>query len=210
MPAAPLAVAALVVANLVPLAGVLFLGWGLYDVVFLYWLENGVVGAFMLARVATAHGAWPAALFLGPFFLVHYGLFWVVHGVFVVTLFGPQGPPIGGPSPPLPASSLLELPLIGPVPSIEGGGWALLGLVISHALSFVQNWWLGGERETTGPSEVPARAYGRVVTLHLALLGGGFAVLALGAPVLALVVLVVAKIALDLRAHLSEHRAPVA
>ena len=55
--ASPLALAALVAVNLVPLVGVAFLGWRLYDVMLLYWLENGVIGAFTLARMVTAGSA---------------------------------------------------------------------------------------------------------------------------------------------------------
>jgi hypothetical protein len=54
--ASPVAVALLIVANLVPLVGVLFFGWSLTTIVALYWLENGVLGAFALARIATAEG----------------------------------------------------------------------------------------------------------------------------------------------------------
>ena len=39
--ASPVAMAFLVGANLVPLVGVLFLGWSLTTLVALYWLENG-------------------------------------------------------------------------------------------------------------------------------------------------------------------------
>ena len=49
--------------------------------------------------------------------------------------------------------------------------------------------------------------YRRVGLLHLTLILGGFAVMALGKPVYALVVLVAVKIAVDLRAHLRERRA---
>ena len=47
--------------------------------------------------------------------------------------------------------------------------------------------------------------YGRVIVLHIAILGGGFLVMALGSPVAGLALLVVLKIALDVRAHLKQH-----
>ena len=52
--ASPVAIALLIVANRMPLVGVLVFGWSLTTIVALYWLENGVVGAFALARMATA------------------------------------------------------------------------------------------------------------------------------------------------------------
>ena len=38
------AVVALIVANVIPLFGVLFLGWNVWTILTIYWLENGVVG----------------------------------------------------------------------------------------------------------------------------------------------------------------------
>ena len=38
------AVVALVVANAIPLVGVLFLGWNVWNILVVYWLENGIVG----------------------------------------------------------------------------------------------------------------------------------------------------------------------
>lgn len=204
-----LALAALVVANLVPLAGVVALGWGVYDVMLLYWLENGVVGVFTLARMATAGRAPLATLVVGPFFALHYGLFWLVHGVFVVSLFGPEGPFTGsGPAGPTGGPGLgLSLPIAGEVPLVPGVGWALAALVLSHGVSFVQHWLLGGERVGVDPGAIMPRPYGRVVVLHLTLIAGGFLVLALGAPVLALVLMVALKIGVDAAAHLRSHAA---
>ena len=54
--ASPVAVALLVLANPVPLAGVLLLGWDLPTLVAIYWAENGVVGVFAVARILTASG----------------------------------------------------------------------------------------------------------------------------------------------------------
>jgi hypothetical protein len=47
--------------------------------------------------------------------------------------------------------------------------------------------------------------YGRVVMLHLTILFGAFIIAILGAPIGALIVLVVLKTAFDLRLHLRQH-----
>lgn len=206
---------ALIVANLVPLVGVLFYDWRLLDVMMVYWLENGVIGTFNLARMVTAGRAPAAAVFFGPFFTVHYGMFWLVHGVFVVTLFGPGG--FVGSAPGVPDAALvsgsaavLHLPITGAVPLSSGVLWAVASVALSHGASFVQNWFLGGERRRTSPADLMRRPYARVLVLHVTLLAGGFAVTALGRPVLALVLMVLLKIAMDVRAHRAEHRAPAA
>jgi hypothetical protein len=46
-----------------------------------------------------------------------------------------------------------------------------------------------------------------VVVLHLVIIGGGFAAMALGEPIAALVLLVVLKIVVDIAAHRREHAA---
>ena len=43
-----------VLANLVPAVGVLFFGWDAFTVVFLYWLENAVIGVFNILKMALA------------------------------------------------------------------------------------------------------------------------------------------------------------
>ncbi|MCA9003135.1 MAG: hypothetical protein KDB61_14525, partial [Planctomycetes bacterium] len=96
---------ALLLANVLPAAGVLFWGWEAFYVVFLYWFENLIVGAFNILRMISASpgprdqvaggsptasliGAHAAKVFMVPFFTVHYGMFCLVHGVFVFALFG--------------------------------------------------------------------------------------------------------------------------
>ena len=53
------AVVALVVANAIPLFGVLFLGWNVWTILTIYWLENGVVGIFNVLKMAKAAGPEP-------------------------------------------------------------------------------------------------------------------------------------------------------
>jgi hypothetical protein len=51
-----------------------------------------------------------------------------------------------------------------------------------------------------------SQPYGRVVVLHLTVLFGGWIVLTIGSPLLALVLLVALKTAADVRAHQAERR----
>ena len=50
------AVVALIVANPVPLVGVLFLGWNVWMILIVYWLENGIVGVFNVLKMLKAEG----------------------------------------------------------------------------------------------------------------------------------------------------------
>ena len=190
---------ALVIANAVPLVGVLFLGWTVFPLVLLYWLENLVVGGFNVAKLLLAQPRQPAywlgKAFLIPFFLVHFGGFTYIHGVLVVSFFGPKG--------------AQGFDLLSTVPAAIRAnqlGWSLLGLVISHGLSFYWNYIRSGEFQRASLNALMAQPYGRVVVLHLTVLFGGWVVMLLGSPLFALVVLVVLKTAADWRAHGAERR----
>ena len=201
-------VVVLVVANLFPLYGVLFQGWQVFPIVLLYWLENVVVGVFFILRIVAAspgEDASPTALeqqmgraaklFLVPFFAVHYGIFTLVHGVFVLVLFGRETGQMV-PSVSLVFSAITRYSLV----------LALVALTASHAFSFVVNYLGKGEYRGADLGTLARAPYSRVVVLHLAILGGGFLVMWLQSPVAGLVLLLALKTGLDVAAHLREHR----
>jgi Family of unknown function (DUF6498) len=199
------AVVALIVANLIPLIGVLFFGWSVWNILIVYWLENGIVGVFNVLKMATAHGTdLPEGLTannrpvgaetrktrLIPFFIVHYGLFWVVHGIFVLTLpFLFTGEP-GSASGVNPATILLAAIVLG----------------ISHAVSYFWNYRHGGEYRRTSAAQLMFAPYGRLMALHMTIILGAVAIGTTGAQSAAVAILVAIKIAIDLGLHLAEHR----
>lgn len=193
-------VIALVLANLIPLYGVLALGWEVFPLMLLFWLENVIIGVFNVLRMLLAElqkpEAWFGKLFLVPFFCVHYGMFTFVHGVFVVGLFGGQFRAGAG---------FPSLAMFQKLVTEQHLGIAVLALVASHAFSFAWNYLWRGEYRTVSLQTLMARPYARVVVLHLALLGSGFLLVALKSPVVGLVLLVLFKIGLDVSSHLKEH-----
>ena len=122
------------------------------------------------------------------FFLGHYGVFWVVHGVFVLAL-----PTFAG------GAGLVgraELPTL-----ILGAGAA----AVSHGVSYRRNYLEDGEWRHVSPGGRMYAPYDRVLVMHLTVVLGAFAISFLGTPAGALAVMVLVKTALDLRAHLREH-----
>jgi len=191
---------ALGLANALPIAGVLLLGWKVFPLVLLYWLENVVVGGFNVGKLLLAQPQEPAysvgKLFLIPFFIFHFGMFTLLHGVFVFALFGAKTLPR--------FDSLAELPAAIRAYHL---GWGVLALVVSHGLSFYWNYFENGEYRRASLPILMMQPYARLVVLHLAVLFGGWIVLTLGSPLLALLVLVALKTAADVRAHQAErHR----
>ncbi len=191
------ALGALVLGNLIPLAGVLFAGWDLQTILVLYWLENGIVGAYNIPKILLAQGdASPVGSPVGrlgtvAFFMVHYGGFWAVHGVFVwFALPAFAAAATGGLADPDPTAVLL-------------GG---IGLALSHGVSFVLNYLGRGEFRTATVARQMFVPYGRVFVLHVTIVGGAFAGMFLGTTLGSLVILVVIKTAIDAGFHLREHR----
>ncbi|MCK4284269.1 MAG: hypothetical protein KAX44_08130 [Candidatus Brocadiae bacterium] len=194
-------VAVLVVANLVPLYGVLFQGWQVFPIVLLFWVENIIVGVFFVLRLLTVRPqepiGWIAKLFLVPFFVFHYGMFTTVHGVFVFALFGRE---MAGPG--ASVGTALALSAVGKYHLAA----AVVALALSHGFSYAWNYLGKGEYRRANIGALMARPYGRVVVLHLAIIGGGFLLMALNSPVAGLVLLLVLKVGLDIAAHRREHR----
>jgi len=190
---------ALVLANAVPLVGVLLLGWTVFPLLLLYWLENVVVGGFNVLKMLLAKPAepvyWAGKLFLIPFFIVHFGGFTFVHGVLVVAFFGPKG--------------IQPFDLLTAVPAAIRAnqlGWGVLSLIASHGFSFYWNYVKNGEYQRASLQALMGQPYGRVMVLHLTVLFGGWIVMLLGSPVGALLVLVALKTAADWRGHRAERR----
>jgi len=197
---------ALVLANLIPLAGVLFWEWQVLPLVLLFWLENLVIGLWTLARMLIARGDRAADLgermFLCAFFTLHFGGFCFGHGVLLFSLFDPS-------SGALDFNPITMLQHAFALVQRDGLWIALAALVLSHGVSYVTNYLLPGTWRSADGNKLMSAPYARVVVLHIALLGGAFAVDLLGQPKMALTLLVALKIAFDLAAHLRASKRPL-
>lgn len=177
--------------------GVLFLGWSVFVVIALFWFENVVIGIFNVAKIlisgARGGGFYLlASLGLAAFFTVHYGLFTVVHGVFVVTLFGQSelGSSSGSPFAPLGR-------MLGYLLADRDGWLAAVGVTMLQAAAFFR--WCVNAHDSEAPQQnLMAAPYGRIVILHVTILAGGALVSALQWPVVGALLLVALKLAFDL------------
>ncbi|MBN1948478.1 MAG: hypothetical protein JW784_01920, partial [Candidatus Cloacimonetes bacterium] len=189
----------LILANLLPLYGVIFLHWQVFTILFLFWLENVIIGFYnvlkmLLARPENAP-SWLAKIFLVPFFTFHYGFFTLIHGLFVILLFGGNFITSDLPTPDLVLSIIIKQKI----------SYAFLALFLSHGLSFLLNYLGKGEYTQANLQELMTTPYSRIVVLHLVIILGGFIVMALKSPLSGLILLIVLKIYTDMRSHLKEH-----
>jgi hypothetical protein len=188
---------ALIVANLVPLAGVLGLDWNVSWIMLFYWSENLVIGFFNVLKMRRAEGpVGDSRMTLNDrpvvensrrslifFFMVHYGGFTFCHGIFVVAMFG---------------ANLRGSPM--------QFGMGLLTLLLSHGVSYRRNFIGRGEYKQVSFATLFWQPYGRVVIMHLTILVGGAWAQSKGSPVYGLLVLIALKTMIDLAAHWIEHR----
>lgn len=182
---------ALILANLIPLAGVLLAGWNIGEIMLLFWAESAIIGYYNLLKMWKV-GRW-SLLFFGPFFVGHYGAFMVVHLLFIYALFG--GEYMGG-------AEVSQTQVLNDLLTL----WpALLGLLISHGISYHTNFVKAEEYRGRSVSTQMHEPYRRIIIMHMTLIFGGFLALSLGTGLAALALLLSLKIAADLRAHLKQH-----
>ncbi|MGD8667763.1 MAG: DUF6498-containing protein [Desulfobacterales bacterium] len=211
-----LSITALMVANLVPLIGVVFLGWDAAAIVLLYWLENLIIGFFNILRMllvkVESRSRQFQKLFMVPFFCVHFGGFCAVHGVFLLVFFK-----IGSPDDAMADSGAWLGPLIflqllyGVVMQLwhsrpPGLEWPAVGLFVSHGISFIKNFINGQQYLSLKMKDIMMRPYKRIILMHVAIIIGGVLIMKLGSPLALLCVLILLKIGLDIWLHVKSYR----
>lgn len=182
--------------NCVPLLGVLFWGWDTFMVIMLYWSENVVIGLYNVLKMMLAKGhdfvENGSKVFLIPFFIVHYGMFTFAHGAFVFGMFGNS-------------NSELEFCNVAGL-LLSNVSLCFYALLISHGVSFVQNYIVKGEYKEATIKRLMSQPYSRIIILHLTIIFGGMASDAFGSPVFVLVILIFLKTIVDVKLHLHERK----
>lgn len=192
----------LIVMNIIPIIGVFVFGWDTGTLLLLYWLESVVIGILNIPKILSCQGEDKGAayrrpslggkIFLCVFFAVHFGGFSFGHYAFLASFFK-SVPPFSE--------------LIGDLVSAKGLLFSMLGLFVSHFFSMVRNFYGNGEYKTRSPNTQMFTPYGRVFIMHVVIIFGGAMVQAFGAPVLAILLLIVLKTVIDVTAHMAEHKA---
>lgn len=189
------AVLALLVMNLIPLIGVMKFGWDAGTIIFLYWLENVIIGVLNIPKILALRsnpGAGPSGrrpVFLAVFFSLHYGGFCLGHYIFLRTTF-PELPPFSQMFGALTGSLFI---------------WSLLGLAASHLMSMFINFYGKKEYLARTPNKQMFIPYSRIALLHIVIILSGLLAVSVGQGLAMLILLVAIKIGFDLAAHLAEH-----
>ena len=189
----PLFITLLVLLNAVPLYGVFYWDWQSFDLIFLYWLENLIIGAFMIFRIVARRYSHPIEaafpLFLAPFFTFHYGMFCYVHGQFVISLFGKDlGAGLDG----------MQIPqIILPLIETRHLFWPVLALFAFQLIDWIRDTSVRGFGSDS-IKDLTTAPYRRIVILHITIIASGFALGALNEPLAGLLLLIVFKTGMDI------------
>ncbi len=201
----------LIAANLVPLVGVLFLGWDLLSILLLYWLETLLMSIFAMLRVLRQSGV--RALGSVLVFLLIFLCLGAAHIAGLMVLAAGLGE-TGSATPNL--SAVADAPLFAALQTLYFGAlewialdrpellqYGLPAIVIGQIAGLWPEATLAVDRGPVSDQAILRQALVRVITLHLALLFGTAVIAALLVdalfPVLALLILL--KLLFDLRAQ---------
>jgi hypothetical protein len=213
LPKMPFSIQALVLANIMPLIGILFFGWDAAVIVLLYWTENIVIGFYNILKMTLLKLSFdPGKLFAIPFFCLHFGGFCAVHGFFLLAFFK-----LGGgmesffPKEAWPGPLVFIQLLFSVVSSLwrnhpVGMEWPVIGLFVSHGISFVQNYLLKKEYASLTIAKLMNQPYKRIVILHVTIIAGGVPIMLIGSPVPLMCILVLLKVSMDIYLHKKEHK----
>lgn len=183
----------LVFFNSLPIYGVFNWNWNSFDIIFLYWCENLIIGLFMILRIAIRPYTHPIEavlpLLMVPFFAAHYGTFSYGHGTFLIHMFGTET---------LGEMAKLGIPeIILPVIDSRQLYWPLIGLFAYQLMDWVRDireHGLGSD----SIKELTTAPYRRIFILHITIIASGFALAAADQPTVGLLMLVGFKTGFDI------------
>ena len=197
----------LVIANIIPIIGVIFWNWDIFPLVYIYFLETIVIGLFGFLKIILAQGVdytieqgLVSQILLSQFFprlnstsskssvLISY----VICLIFYIGL-------------------LFVLCLLVLTPSNFSKPWepsyfiAILGLIISHSISFWQNYIKNKEYIYAVPYTQMTQPFDRVMVMILVFSVTAFAIYRIDVSILTILALIIIKIIFDIIYHYQEH-----
>lgn len=185
------------IVDLIPIYAVLVFGWGAAPLVFLYWLENLVIGVVTVARMIVSGLAqgltnFGGLLFFVPFFVVHYGLFCFGHGMGLMLLESGLGHENSAsvPTSPFAFDGLIQH-------ALQTGPHMItfVALITLFNISvFLWDFIGKGEYLKTSASQEMMSPYGRIMLLHFALFAGMFALMNFGEPMAGVLALIILRV----------------
>jgi hypothetical protein len=215
----------MIIANLVPLAGILFLGWNAFAIVSLYWIETIIIGFFAILRFMFAPteqislkkklvGVPVFSWFLG-WFLSGYG----VAIIFLFIIFANRNIPQAEWSVAVPDGDYYQPSWPGPLGLFELGIDTIrimyhilpskiivpvILLAISHIYSFVDDYFIKKGQVFKNFKQIAEETGIRIFAFHFSIMIGGFLMAIFLSNIPILVCLVIFKCCVDVKMYLTQ------
>ena len=206
-----IALLSLLLANVTPLLGVIWWDWDVGLIILLYWSENIIVGFYTLMKMLVVGRLY--AIPMAIFFIMHYGFFTLIHGIFAFQLakLNIAEPNVLDNESGVQTTHSMDAlyaellqPLFAALPTTLL--IPFICLFISHGISFVSNFLLKEEYRGKNTRNVMFSPYSRIIVMHITIIFGGFFLIATNAPVGMVAVLVLIKTILDVILHRKSHQ----
>jgi len=205
-------------ANSIPVTGVIFLNWNPYMILFIYWGESLIIGLFNLLKMiisgSVENGRFSSSGFkdssgLCIFFTIHYGLFMLVHGIFIFVFMllslSMEIERNGGAFDPFSAVNFLLPGSMTVIDFLESEFSAVIALFLSHLISFYLYFIKSGEYNHTNAETYMMHPYKRIIIMQMTIIFGAFALFVSGfKSAVFIIVWIGVKILFDLKIHVSE------
>ncbi len=191
----------LILVNMIPLVGVLFWGWSPMEIVYLYWVETLIIGLFNVAKMLiAAKSEMPIFLkiFLAGFFIVHFGIFCGVQGIFILLLGAGDVFTEESVDADIASQEILQ--------SFYALVWPTVLIFGSHLFSFFYNYIGKKEYKKSDPSVLMMQPYSRVFVQQFLAIFGTWLALAYAGRIWIMLIVVIAKTLADAGAHLRAHK----
>jgi len=176
-----------IISNAIPLIGVLFFSWNIGHIVILYWIENIILGFWNVPRIFFA-GAYLNKLKnlpLSIFFCIHYGIFCLVHGVFIVGLVSFSNTRSVN-------SIRIDNNILNTINEFATTGliFGVIIMFLSTGWDLIKNYIISGEHKQWNIGRAMAYPYAHIIVVHIAIFVGAFGAILLGAPLALLLALI--------------------
>jgi hypothetical protein len=159
----------LAISNIVPLIGVLLGYWNAFDIIFLYWLENIIIGIVALIRITISPDSEGKAagknIFIAFFFCLHYGFFTYGHGIFVASFFEEQ---LVG-SQQIADQNIVSIAYF--MLTQQAVQLTIIAMFLAHLIDLI---FAYQSRKIAPAQQEMFKPYKRIIVLHMTIIFGGF------------------------------------
>ncbi len=199
----------IVIINLMPLFWLYSGDWKVDSLIQLYWMENVIIGGYLILKIllipSNGFSYFPKNIFPALFFLIHFGGFCAIHGLFIYAFF--DNPNVADKITdnlhnelgPFIILEMLYRVIVHTWSTFPAGfHWTVYGLIISHGIGLFQSYISNDNFKITKANKLAKEPYRHVIIMHVAIIICAIPISFLDSPTPLLIALIIGKTWLDI------------